>query len=66
MWEHDDYYDGYEAGMQRALDIVCGNWDVIKPDLEYDHSDAMYSKVVELVARIVTDIQATGAPHDKR
>ena len=43
---------------QEALTIVCGNWDAINQDLAHKTADELYNDITELVARIVTDIQA--------
>ena len=55
MWEPDDYYDGYEAGMQRALDIVCSASDWLQQHPEHNLD------VFDVLARIITDIQVRAA-----
>lgn len=47
------YRKGYNNGLQRALDIVNGNWDAIKNDI------IARNDIVEFVTRILTDLQAS-------
>lgn len=49
-----DYYNGWHEGLQEALDIVNGNFDARQPE----------DDLVEIIARIVTDIQTAKAPLD--
>lgn len=46
------YRDGYEAGIQKALDIVNGNFDARQPG----------DDLIEIIARIITDIQTEPIP----
>lgn len=48
------YYQGVNDGLQRALDIVNGNWDAVKGEWA-GHPENF--DPVELIARIVTDLQ---------
>ena len=49
----------YEAGLQKALDLVNGNWDAWQKEVDWDRWIPVVPKdnIIELVTRIITDIQ---------